>query len=100
MMKTIVKVPLISGLIFFLGGPTLGILMTVVSFFTTFRQASASGPQNAEGMATAVSASLFTPLLTIGTGFLGLILLIIALIAHLVTNQSSRKVPDLDDAMK
>jgi biopolymer transport protein ExbB/TolQ len=84
-MNPVVKWPLISGIILFIAGPTIGIVGTILGMITAFRSHSSSGTVDSEPLAAGISSSLMTTAIGIPVGLLGLALLLFSLFAFLIT---------------
>lgn len=85
-MKSIVKWPLISGSVLFLCGPLIAIVGTIIGMVRTFFVISSSGGStDAETLSSEISASLLTTLIGIPIAIVGLLLLLFAFVAFLIT---------------
>lgn len=88
-MKPLVKWPLISGGVLFIGGPVVGVIGTVLGMIGAFQGAAESGTSNPDVLASDISFSLITTMFGILVGCLGLGLLLFSLVAFIVTRNSN-----------
>lgn len=84
-MSGLVKWPLLIGVSLLITGPLAGVSGTVLAMMRAFDTLSESGVAPAGDLSEAVASSLTTTMVGLAVAALGVLLLILALIAHMAT---------------
>jgi len=92
-MNPLAKWLLISGGALTLGGPGLGVLLTVFGMMGSFKTLNESGVTDAETLATNIGYTLISTMGGFLIGALGILILIAGGIVHFSTRTSSTPLP-------
>lgn len=86
-MKSSIKWTLIAGGALLLGGPTLGVLGTILGMTFGFQTLGSAGLTDHETLASAIGASLLSTGIGVGIGVIGIVVLIIGVIMWILDRQ-------------